>query len=326
MKKRLAFAIGFVFLVLLIAPVVKKQNSSHTERNLVGVELSSMTYQEVSFRNVEQNLNLTGMLFLPDGEKPYPAVVIIHGSGSSQRDNPWYLSLTKYLQDNGIAVLLPDKRGSVESEGDWRSATFYELATDTIAGIEFLQDEYKDQIHSIGVLGASQGGQIAPIAATRSDDISFVINVVGSVVPFHQALIYEENHNLREMGLLPGFSNVIAHISSFYIRNFSQREFWDAVGNYDPLPYWEQVDIPALILFGSDDTNTPTQKSVDRLNQAGKSNIEIAVFEDSGHALESPPGEGNDYFRAEALAQISEFIFNIVGKTGHHPTQSLYKP
>lgn len=312
MKKQIFSVIVIVLLSLLIVPVVIEQNEPQTESNLVGVSLSSLTYQEVKFRNTEHDLNLTGMLFLPEGEGPHPAVVIIHGSGSSQRDNPWYLSLTKYLQNNGIAVLLPDKRGSVTSEGDWHAATFQELATDTIAAIDFLQDEYEDQINTIGVLGASQGGQIAPIVAARSEEISFVINIVGSVVPFHQALIYEENYNLREMGFLPGFSNIIAHISSFFIRNFSQSEFWDAVGNYDPLPYWEQIDIPALVVFGSDDTNTPSQKSADRLNQEDNPNIKIVIFEDSGHALETPPGKGNDLFRADALAQITEFIFQAV--------------
>ena len=73
------------------------------------------------------------MLFLPEGNGPFPAAVIIHGSGTSDRDNLWPLTLTQYLRESGIAVLLPDKRGSEKSEGDWRTSSFQDLAGDTFS-------------------------------------------------------------------------------------------------------------------------------------------------------------------------------------------------
>lgn len=307
-RKRIVLIIAGIVILLIAVPVVIAQFMPDDTRTLQGVDLKELTYQEVTFPNSTGGINLAGMLFLPEGDGPFPAVVVIHGAGSSSRDNPWYLTPTQYLQEHGIAVLLPDKRGSESSEGDWRTASFQDLATDTLSAISYLRSNYPDVISDIGLLGMSQGGQIAPIVATQSDDLSFVINAVGSVTPFDEALIYEENNNLREIGFLPGVSNLIAYPSTFYIRNVAQKDFWDAVGNWDPLPYWEKVSIPVLVLYGEIDTNVPSQASADRLTALGNPDIQIVIFEGSGHKLEDPEGTGDSYFRQDALELIHDFI------------------
>ena len=307
-RNRIVLIIAGIVVLLIAVPVVITQFMPDESRTLRGADLKELTYREVTFPNVIQSISLTGMLFLPEGDGPFPAVVVIHGSGTSRRDNPWYLTFTSYLQDQGIAVLLPDKRGSESSEGDWRTASFQDLATDTLSAIAYLRAQYPDLISDIGILGASQGGQIAPIVATQSDDLAFVINVVGSATPFNDALLYEEHNNLREIGFLPGISNLIAYPSSFYIRKVAQKDFWDAVGNWDPLPYWEKVSIPVLVLYGEIDTNVPSQASADRLEALENPNIRVVIFEDSGHALEDPVGTGDSYFRQDALELIDDFV------------------
>ena len=136
-----------VFLLALLGPVVLRQVFPPEPRHYDGVSLDETTYSAVEFHNSSANLALAGMLFIPDGDGPFPAAVIIHGSGTSSRENRWYLTLTRYLQGNGIAVLLPDKRGSEMSEGDWRTADFDDLATDTIAAIEFMQRQERVPDH-----------------------------------------------------------------------------------------------------------------------------------------------------------------------------------
>jgi dipeptidyl aminopeptidase/acylaminoacyl peptidase len=314
MTKRVLCLIALFFIALLVLPVLVTQLFTRESRTLIGVELKDVDYQVVNFYNAVQDLELAGMLFLPEGEGPFPAAVAIHGAGSSHRDNPWALSYASYLQEQGIVLLLPDKRGSERSEGDWRTASFPDLATDAMAAISYLQDEHSDVISEIGVLGTSQGGQVAPIVAAQSSEVAFVINVVGSVVPFHDALVYEENHNLREFGMLPGFSNVVAPISSFYIRRVAQKGFWDAIGNYDPLPYWSKVDVPALILYGAEDTNTPTYESARRLESLDKPNLRVVIFEGSGHPLEDPEGSGDSYFREDALVVMHDFILDVISQ------------
>lgn len=308
MKKVLGATLLLVFLGIVVLPLIIARFNQPPERHYSYAKPEPSRFREVSFGNPQANLQLGGMLFLPQGAGPFPAAVIIHGSGASRRENGWYLTLTHYLQDAGIAVLLPDKRGSVKSEGDWRTSSMEALASDTIAAIEFLEDQYPGELSSIGVVGLSQGGWIAPVIPGLSDRVDYLVSLVSSTIPAHEVLIYEETHNLREMGFLPGLSNLIAHLSAYVLINFSQKDFWDAVGNFDPMVYWAEVTIPALVIFGSEDKNVPAEQSAALLQSLGHSNIEVMVFEGSGHALQDPPSQGNDYIRKDALQAISAFI------------------
>jgi len=218
------------------------------------------------------------------------------------------LTLTQHLQQNGVVVLLPDKRGSEKSEGNWRTSSFEDLSTDTLAAIEFLKTQQDVPLTNVGIVGMSQGGWIAPIVASESSDVGFVVSMVGSAVTPAEQLVYEENHNLRQMGFLPGVSNVIALASTAYIRNVAQAEFWDRVANYDPVPYWQEVNVPALALYGADDTNVPSEESAKRLNALGKPNLRVKIYEGSGHALQDPVGRGNSIIRAEVLDAIRSTI------------------
>lgn len=311
MKTRTFIMIFMAVLFLIIAPVVVAQVSPDEPRPLRGPSLSSTLYQEVSFTNQAQDLQLAGMLFVPEGEGPFPAVVFIHGSGTSRRDNPWYLSVAQHLQENGIVVLLPDKRGSVKSEGDWRTSSFEDLATDTVAAVNYLRQQDEVAIDRIGLIGMSQGGHIVPLAASQSSEVSFLIDVVGAAVPMRGQLVYEENHNLRQMGFLPGISNLIAYPAAWSIREVRQKEFWDLIGDYDPLPYWQSLEVPGLVLFGEQDTNVSSAKSAALLQSLPKDNIEVIVYEGSGHGLEDPAVQDAFVFRQDALQAMTEFILSV---------------
>jgi len=309
--KKVLLILSVLILAVVLVPPLLSMMDPPQRRVFETPEPDESRYQEVTFHNNEADLQLAGMLFLPRGSGPFPAVVIIHGSGASRRDNRWYLTLTHYLQDRGIAVLLPDKRGSVKSEGNWRNASMEELAGDTVAAVQFLPDHLAGRVSHLGIIGLSQGGWIAPIAASRDAKVDFVVNLVGSTLPAHEVLIYEETNNLRQAGLLPGIADVIARLSTSYLRNVSQKEFWNAVGNFDPMPYWAAVTVPVLALYGGEDTNVPSQRSAEALTRLDHSNISVMVFEGSGHALEDPPDQGNDYMRKDALQAISDFIFSV---------------
>jgi dipeptidyl aminopeptidase/acylaminoacyl peptidase len=311
MKSKVFAAVLVILLLVIVVPFVLAQAFGGEERTLQGISLTQTVYEEISFVNEAQDIQLGGMLFLPHSDDPYPAVVIIHGSGTSRRKNQWYVTLAHALQESGIAVLLPDKRGSEKSGGNWRTASFEDLATDTVAAVDYLKERGDLPITRMGIVGLSQGGHFAPVAATLSPDIAFVVNLVGGAVTIEEQLLYEENHNLRQMGLLPGISNLVAYPAAWSIREVRQKEFWDAVGNFDPLSYWRAVDVPALVLYGEEDTNVPAVESAARLRGLNKGNIEVRIYEGSGHALEDPLGRGNDLIRAEVLAAVSAFILAV---------------
>jgi dienelactone hydrolase len=313
MKKYKKLVAVVLFFTVILGPVAITQAKGQAPRRTYNNPgLSSMKYVEVTFRNEVQGLNLAGMLFMPEGEGPFPAVVMIHGAGTSVRDNTWYLTPADYLQKNGVVVLLPDKRGSEKSEGNWRTSSYEDLATDTVAAVEFLKTQNMVDVSKVGIMGMSQGGQISPYVAHLSPDVDFLVDVTGTSLNSYDVLHYEETNNLREMGFLPIVSDLIAYPSTWVLRKFRQKEFWDAVGNFDALPYWEELSVPALMMYGSDDPNVPAEASKARLEKLGKDNIEVKIYEGSGHALQDPPERGNSHFRIEALEDIKDFIASVV--------------
>jgi hypothetical protein len=173
----ITLAIFVLVAVFLAIPYLLRDKSS---RSVVGPGLDELNYEVFSFQN--GNLDLAGLLFLPDGDAPFPGAVFIHGSGTSRRDNAWYLTFVRELQANGIAVLLPDKRGSEQSGGDWRDTSFEVLATDTDAAIDLMSEIPDIDRDRIGLIGFSQGGFIAPVVASKPSDISYVASISGSGV------------------------------------------------------------------------------------------------------------------------------------------------
>lgn len=298
----------YSLLALLAASIIATLLTRPAPRSYTTVRLAETEHEEVSFRNERQNIDLAGLLFKPQEDGLRPGVVIVHGSGTSIRDNGWYLTMVQYLQQNGIVVLLPDKRGSVKSGGNWRTSSFHDLATDTIAGVEWLASQKSVDPERIGVVGLSEGGHIAPLVANQMSGLAFVVSIVSSTIPMHELLVYEENYNLREFGIPPGLSNVFAYLGAWSLIYLRQKEHWDAIGNFDTAPYWKQISIDALALYGENDTNVPSARSADVLQAMNKPNIKVKIYPDSGHALESPIGEGTSIFREDALSDIVDFI------------------
>lgn len=313
LAKRVALTVALLVVALTVIPVFLKQLlfKDSPGRALTGVTLDTLDYSDVSFRQVDEGLSLGGMLFepdMPDDSDPIPGVVVIHGSGDSHRENWWYLTLVEFLQRHGIAVLLPDKLGCGRSEGEWKSAGISQLAADASAAIDFLVAMDSPRIAGAGVIGMSQGGMVAPVAAGINSNIRFVVNVVGSATTIRSSLLFEEKHNLRGMGVLPGIADILAYPSSWSIIHLRQAGFWKAVGRFDPRPAWERLEVPALALYGADDTNTPGDRSARILRSLKNPDLTVKVYDGSGHSLESPEGEGSSVLRLDALEDIRDFI------------------
>ena len=280
MKKKLIVisVIIISIILLLLLPLVFK-NKGYTR--LVGPDLSELAYSEIFFENRQANLKLSGMLFLPEGEGPFATAVIIHGSGTSYRNSVWYLSVNQHLLHHGIAVLLPDKRGSEKSEGKWLGASFEELASDTISAVEFIKHQKMFKSSTIGLVGMSQGGWIAPVVANKTEDVSFVVSMSGSAVTPEEQLDHEEIYNIAPYTYM-FIAKLIAPISSGYWQK--QPHFLPTAG-FDPIPYWQDVHIPVFFALGGNDENVPVDASVNRLKDNGLGHFKIKVYSDGGHAI-----------------------------------------
>lgn len=140
--------------------------------------------EEVSYRNTADNVKLTGTLTTPKGTGKYPAVILISGSGSQNRDSfigghrP-FLVLADHLTRKGIAVLRVDDRGTGGSDMGSPSVTSENFMHDVLAGISFLKGRSEIDPKKIGLIGHSEGGMIAPMAAAQSKDVAFIVMLAG---------------------------------------------------------------------------------------------------------------------------------------------------
>jgi hypothetical protein len=142
------------------------------------------TIEEVRIDNPEaEGVTLAGSLTVPEGEGPFPGVVLISGSGPQDRDETvWthqpFAVLADHLTRQGIAVLRYDDRGFADSTGDFASATSYDFASDAAAVAQWMRNH--PMINAVGLAGHSEGGLIAPIVAAEHSDTAFVISVGGA--------------------------------------------------------------------------------------------------------------------------------------------------
>jgi hypothetical protein len=142
--------------------------------------------QDVLVRNDQAGVALAGTLTLPDGPGPFPAAVLVSGSGPQDRNESLlghkpFLVLSDHLTRAGIAVLRYDDRGVGESTGDFATATSRDFTSDALAAVAFMRA--RRDMGAVGILGHSEGGLVGPMAAALSDDVAFVVMLAGPGIP-----------------------------------------------------------------------------------------------------------------------------------------------
>jgi hypothetical protein len=147
--------------------------------------------EEVTFPNGD--ITLAGTLTMPESGGPFAAVVLVTGSGPEDRDEAVFshrpfLVLSDHLTRAGIAVLRYDDRGFGKSTGNFATATTEDFAKDALAAVRYLNGREEIAGDRVGILGHSEGGLIAPLAATQSKDVAFVVMLAGPGVPGSEIL------------------------------------------------------------------------------------------------------------------------------------------
>ncbi len=149
--------------------------------------------EEVSVENAKAGVKLAGTLTLPKGKGPFPAAILISGSGPQNRDEELlghkpFLVIADYLTRRGIAVLRVDDRGVGKSTGDFGKATSEDFASDALACVGYLKTRRDVKAGQIGLIGHSEGGLIAPSVAVQSSDVAFIVLLAGPGVPGDEIL------------------------------------------------------------------------------------------------------------------------------------------
>jgi pimeloyl-ACP methyl ester carboxylesterase len=161
---------------------------------------------EVTYPSKPGAVTLAGTLTEPEGPGPFPAVILISGSGPQDRDETLFehkpfLVLADALSRRGVAVLRVDDRGVGGSTGSLLNATSDDFAGDVLAGIALLRSRPEIDARRIGLLGHSEGGIIAPMVAARSPDVAFIVLLAGTGLPGEQILYLQGQAVLKGMGV-----------------------------------------------------------------------------------------------------------------------------
>jgi pimeloyl-ACP methyl ester carboxylesterase len=160
--------------------------------------------EEVAFW--DGDVKLAGTITRPNDDSQHPAVVLVHGSGPHKRDEPVFmhkpfLVLADYLTRLGYVVLRYDKRGVGASTGTYTAATSMDFANDADAALQYLKtNRHVDQKH-LGVIGHSEGADIAIIVAGKDKDCSFIVLLAGSALPGDQILLKQMAALSKSKGL-----------------------------------------------------------------------------------------------------------------------------
>jgi len=164
--------------------------------------------EEVTYENKKAGIKLAGTLTYPQSKGPFPAVLIVSGSGMQDRNGEVlghrpFLVLADYLTRQGIAVLRVDDRGMGGSGGS--IPTFFQNTSedfmgDVLAGIEYLKSRKEISPKEIGIIGHSEGGIIAPMAAVQSSDVAFIVLMAGTGLMAEDVLYSQNELLLRSVG------------------------------------------------------------------------------------------------------------------------------
>jgi len=162
--------------------------------------------EDVTFENKEAQIKLAGTLTMPNGKGKFPAVVLVSGSGPQNRNEEVlghkpFLLIADYLTKNGYAVLRFDDRGVAASEGDFTKATVFDFASDAKAAIKYLKTIKDIDSKKIGILGHSEGGEVAQIIASQDATVNFIVLMASPGIKGSEGLVLQNDAFSKAMDI-----------------------------------------------------------------------------------------------------------------------------
>lgn len=266
--------------------------------------------EEVSFSNAAAGVTLAGTLTLPKGAGPFPAALLIAGSGPNDRDEALashrpFLVLADQLTRKGIAVLRYDKRGIGKSTGSADKATTVDLASDAQAALAYLKTRKEIDPAKIALIGHSEGAMIAPLLASQTKDVAWVVLLaapanVGEVTLLNQSELIGKAADLTDEQLeaslnfdQAAYDLVRTEKDSAALREklkglvketgldaampptlletqlrMMESPWFRFFLDYDPLPNLKTLRVPVLALYGQKDLQVPAKANLPLLKQA----------------------------------------------------------
>jgi dienelactone hydrolase len=220
-------------------------------------------------------VTLAGTLDLPAGAGPFPVMVFVTGSGRTTRESD--RPAVDIALPQGIAVFRYDKRGLGQSTGTFEEVStenstrvLADRASDVRAIVEYLSTHPRIRANQIFLWGTSQGAWVAPIVATQSTKVAFLICVMGGGSPVGTVIEYGRQGQDASLSIDEITRRAAAFAGPF---------------GYDPRATVSALRVPALWIYGGQDRSTPTQLDMPRLAQLQNSNITVNLYPRMNHDM-----------------------------------------
>lgn len=290
------------------------------------------------FENKEAGIKLGGTLTMPDRNGPFPAVILVSGSGAQDRDehilgHKPFAVLADYLTRRGIAVLRYDDRGVGASEGIYREASIADFASDARAAIAYLRQQPNIRKDAVGIIGHSEGGSIALMLAA-DQTVDFAVSMAGMGINGSDLLVLQREALLKASGMTDEYiknynelmaksetlifnetdsAKLVEQIRELYagtvlagqeelsIRQLNSPELRSVI-QFDPSLYFPKIKCPLLALNGGKDLQVTPTENLGAIHE-GVPHATVRLFPELNHLFQTAKtGNTNEY------AQIEETI------------------
>jgi fermentation-respiration switch protein FrsA (DUF1100 family) len=293
--------------------------------------------EEVAYKNSSANIELAATLTIPRGKGPFPAVLLMSGSGPHDRDESLmghkpFLVLADYLTRKGIVVLRADKRGVGRSGGNYAQAVMADFASDADAGVAYLKTRAEVDPRKIGLVGHSEGGVEAPMSAAHNPDVAFVVMMAGMGVPGDQLLPEQmrlieqaagknpdeiekdlamqrdllatvekdKDDSVLEKDVREKLAGKVPDVQIGMQVKAVSSPWFRGLLEYDPAPTLSKVTCPVLAISGEKDVQVPPQQNLPPIRKA------LEASGNKNYEVDELPGL-NHLFQTAKTGGIGEY-------------------
>ena len=257
------------------------------------------TSADVAFTSAD-GTHLAGTLTVPSsGQGPFPAVVLVAGSGPQNRDeavgpNEIFLQLSNALSNAGFIVLRYDKRGIGRSGGS--SETRANLIADARAAFAFVRAQRSVDTKDVYLLGHSEGGGLVPAVAASDRRVAGIILMAAPALPLWQLSMEQVLEMTSPAQRAVARREELAALAEIRSgkKTGPDMVWYRSEMDVDPIPIIERVRVPILILQGDADLQV-LASDLPRLVNAAKlhdRDVTVRLFPNDTHVfMKLLPGE-----------------------------------
>ncbi|MBC3620225.1 alpha/beta hydrolase [Vibrio metschnikovii] len=279
-------------------------------------------HKEVIFPS--DKICLSGTLTVPDSDVPLPCVIMVHGSGSQDRDGnisgfntQIFKYIAEFLAEQGIASFRYDKRGCGKSEGNFNITGLSEIVDDACAAIDFVNSQV-DVIHpkNVYLLGHSEGAVLAPEIASKRLNLAGIVMVCTSLRSFEEDGVKNAEILNRDLEKMVGIKGKLARLFLYsrdplgMMTKLRQRvekttakktwvsfswvstKFYRETFNYDVKSFLKNTRHPILAIGGGKDFQCHPDDTI-LIAEISPSPTEAYIIDDMDHTLRLQKGEAS---------------------------------